>query len=358
VTPPAGGDAVEGRLVVRRPTGFTLDVRLTLPAGRTVALLGPNGAGKSTAVRALAGLRPLDDGHLAFGSAVWDDPGKGLFLPPEARRIGVVFQDGVLFPHLSAEENVAFGLRARSDSPEEARAVARRWLDRVGLGDAGPRRPSDLSGGEAQRVALARALATDPEVLLLDEPLSALDVHARGGVRRLLEEHLSAFTGPRLLITHDPDEAFQLAAEIHVLEGGRITQSGSADDLRFRPRTPYAAEMGGTNLVPGRARSGLVDTGSLTLQVPAASTDGPVRLAIRPSAVAVHSDRPVGSPRNTWSTVLERVDEVGGRVRLRTGDPLRLMVEVTRSARDELALERGTMVWLAVKATDIGVEAG
>jgi len=350
--------AVEGRLVVRRPGGFTLDVSLALPPGRTVALLGPNGAGKSTAVRALAGLRPLDDGRLAFGSTVWDDPGKGLFTPPEARRIGVVFQEGVLFPHLSTEENVAFGLQARGHPPEEARSVARGWLERVGLGGRRDGRPRDLSGGEAQRVALARALATDPQVLLLDEPLSALDVHARGGVRRLLEEHLSAFPGPRLLITHDPDEAFQLADEIHVLEGGRITQSGSADDLRFRPRTPYAAELGGTNLVTGQARSGVVDTGSLALQVAEAATDGPVRLAIRPSAVAVHSDRPAGSPRNSWSTVLERVDEVGGRVRLRTGDPLRLMVEVTPSARDELALERGAIVWLAVKATDIGVEAG
>ncbi|RPI23314.1 MAG: ATP-binding cassette domain-containing protein, partial [Actinobacteria bacterium] len=169
------GEGLEAALVVRRG-GFTLDLSLSIPPGATVALLGPNGAGKSTAVAALAGLLPLDEGRIRLAGETLDDPEQDVFVPPEARRVGVVFQDYLLFPHLNVVENVAFGLRSRRVGKEESLARAGEWMDRMGLSALGQRKPGDLSGGQAQRVALARALVIEPDLLLLDEPLSALDV--------------------------------------------------------------------------------------------------------------------------------------------------------------------------------------
>lgn len=350
---------LRAHLVVGRGDGFTLDLRLTLLPGRTVALLGPNGAGKSTAVAALAGLLPLDTGRITLGERVLDDPEAGVLLPPEERRVGVVFQDALLLPHLSALENAAFGLRSRGVPRDEARHRAGEWLARVGLAGLEERRPRELSGGQAQRVALARALATEPDLLLLDEPLSALDVTTRAELRRVLAEHLAGFPGPRLLITHDPAEAFQLADEILVLEGGRVTQAGTAEEIRLRPRTPYAADLAGSNLLSGEvSQGGTVRIGGMTLQIPEPHPPGPVRISIRPNAISVHREEPGGSPRNRWRTVVERVEDQGARVRLLTGEPLPLMVEVTPGARRELGLEPGTEVWLSVKATEIGVEEG
>lgn len=246
---------LHAHIVVRRSEDFALDLGLSIPSGRTVALLGPNGAGKTTAVSSLAGLLPIDSGRIELVGTVLDDPERDLLVAPEDRRVGVVFQDQLLFPHMSALENVAFGLRSRGMTRDEARSRACAWMDRVGLGGFESRRPGELSGGQAQRIALARALATDPDLLLLDEPLSALDVTSRAELRLLLSEHLSAFDGPRLLITHDPTEAFQLADEIHVIEHGRVTQTGTAADIRMRPRTPYAADLGGSNLLRATQRT-------------------------------------------------------------------------------------------------------
>ncbi len=347
---------LEARLVVRRPEGFVVDLELSIPAGRTVALLGPNGAGKSTTVAALAGLLPLDEGRVALNGTVLDDPQAGRFVPPEARKVGVVFQDHLLFPHMTVLENVAFGLRSRGTPHGEAAERAKAWLERVGLPELAGRRPPRISGGQAQRVALARALAPEPELLLLDEPLSALDVSRRAEIRGLLAEHLEAFPGPRLLITHEPLEAFRLADEIHVLEAGRVTQSGSADDIRLRPRTDYAADLSGTNLLRGTAGNGTVRCGELELSTAEPRIRGPVRISIPATAVAVHRERPQGSPRNRWQTVLQQVESHGPRVRLLAGPPLPLVVEVTPGAVQELALVPGAEVWLAVKATEIGVE--
>lgn len=345
-----------GSIAVRRSDEFLLSVELEIPAGRTVALLGPNGSGKSTTVAAVAGLLPIDSGRVSLNDAVLDDPERGLFVPPEERRVGVVFQDYLLFPHLTVLDNVAFGLRSVHVAKEEAARRSCEWLERLGLQGLERREPRDLSGGQAQRVALARALVTEPDLLLLDEPLAALDVTTRTELRRTLDEHLSAFVGPKLLITHDPMEAFLLADNIHIIEDGRITQSGTADEIRLQPRTRYAADLAGSNLISGIASNGHVDTGAIELRIVDEAVVGPVLLTVHPTAIAVHAHRPDGSPRNTWETTVDRIEDLGNRVRLRTAAPLPLAVEVTEAAREELGLEVGSRLWVAFKATEIGVQ--
>ncbi|MDQ1398038.1 MAG: molybdate transport system ATP-binding protein, partial [Acidimicrobiaceae bacterium] len=235
--------------------GFSLDVALTIEAGRTTAIVGPNGAGKTTLLRTLAGLRALSAGRIELGGTVFDEPATDTYVPPEDRPVGVVFQDDLLFPHLDALDNVAFGLRTRGHRRAEARSLSAAWLDRVGLAGREHARPAELSGGQAQRVALARALAPNPGLLLLDEPLAALDTTTRNEVRRDLLHHLATFAGVRLLITHDPVDAAVLADHIIVLDRGRIAQSGTPLEITTRPRTPWVAALTGTNLFTGTATS-------------------------------------------------------------------------------------------------------
>ena len=342
---------------VDRGESFQLNISLSIPPGRTVALLGPNGAGKSTAVAALAGLLPVDRGLITLAGVTLDEPDRGLFVPPEARRVGVVFQDYLLFPHMTVIENVAFGLRSRGVTREDSMARAGDWLERMDMAGHARRKPGDLSGGQAQRVTLARALATEPDLLLLDEPLSALDVTTRVQLRRVLAEHLEVFPGPRLFITHDPTEAFLIADEIHIIEEGRVTQFGTGEDIRLRPRSSYAADLAGSNLIRGSARNGVVDTGTHLLHIADHDITGAVLATVRPAAISVHLREPEGSPRNAWSTVVDLVEHLGERVRLRTGAPLGLAVEVTADAASALSLVAGTQVWVSIKATEITVES-
>lgn len=341
---------------VRRSERFALDLKLDIEAGETVALLGPNGAGKSTAVSAISGLLAVDSGRIELASTLLDSPEDGIFVPAEERSIGVVFQDYLLFPHLTVLENVSFGLRSRGLPTAECTKRSRSFLQKLGIHELEHRKPGDLSGGQSQRVALARALVTEPRVLLLDEPLAALDVTTRSELRHTLDDHLEAFVGPKLLITHEPTEAFLLADRIHVLEEGTVTQSGTADDIRLHPRTPYAADLAGHNLVIGVARDGVVTTGERDLQIADYSIEGAVVATIHPTAISLHPSRPEGSQRNSWATTVDRIEQLGSRVRLRTGSPLPLTVEVTDSARSELALEPGSRVWVAFKATEVGVQ--
>ncbi len=347
-----GGLSADIRL--RRSESFQLTLSLEIEPGRTSALLGPNGAGKSTAVAALAGLVPIDSGRIELDGVVLD--GDGLFVPAESRRIGVVFQDYLLFGHLSVLDNVGFGLRSRGLPRDESRQRARDWLGRTGLSGMEDRRPADLSGGQAQRVALARALVTEPDLLLLDEPLAALDVTTRTSLRHALAEHLSEFAGPRLLITHDPTEAFLLADDVHIIEDGSITQVGTPDDILLRPRTAYAADLAGSNLLAGVATGGMVEAGGRQVHIADDGISGRVLLTIHPTAISVHMDKPEGSPRNSWATTVERVEHLGSRTRLRTAAPVPLTVEVTEGSRGELGIGQGSRVWVAFKATEVGVE--
>jgi molybdate transport system ATP-binding protein len=316
---------------------FQLDVTLAAEAGEVVAVLGPNGAGKSTLLRVLAGL--VGGGHVTLDGASLDG------LPPEKRPIGVVFQDYLLFPHLSVRDNVGFGA---------TREAADRWLERVGLADRGGARPSELSGGQAQRVALARALATEPTLLLLDEPLAALDVRTRSEIRRDLHHHLVDFPGVTVLVTHDPVDAFALADRIVVVEAGRVTQDGTPADVAARPRSDYVAELVGTNLVRGESRGGVVTTPTGTL-VAATSVEGPVLAVVPPSAVALHRSHPEGSPRNVWAGRITALDRLVDRVHVRVDAPVPLTAAVTPAAVADLDLAVGGDVWLSVKATEIEV---
>jgi molybdate transport system ATP-binding protein len=334
---------------------FELDVDLNVEQGEVVAVLGPNGAGKTSLLRGLAGLMPLDSGRVALDGVVLEEPAAGVFEPPERRPIAMVFQDYLLFPHLSVLENVAFGLRSRGTSRSDATASAHRWLERVGLLTEAQRKPGSLSGGQAQRVALARALATNPALLLLDEPMAALDASTRVALRRDLRRHLESFRGVRLLVTHDPVEAMAMADRLLILEQGRVLQSGSPSEVTQHPRSRYVADLVGLNLFRGRASHDiitLVDGGSLTA---AGADDGDVFAVVHPRTVALYRTRPDGTPRNVWEGRAVDLDFQGDRVRVRLEGTPAIVAEVTPAAVRELSLDRGDPVWVVVKATEVNV---
>jgi molybdate transport system ATP-binding protein len=350
------GSTLDARVVVRQGS-FELDVALTAVPGEVLAVLGPNGAGKSTLLRALAGLAPLTAGEVRLGGRLLDDARTGVHVSTEDRRMGVVFQDYLLFPHLTALDNVAYGLRARGVRRAAARHKALSWLDRVGLAGYAGSRPRQLSGGQAQRVALARALVLEPGLLLLDEPLAALDAGTRLRLRTDLRRHLTSYGGPAIVVTHDPVEAMVLADRLVVLEAGRVAQTGAPADVARHPRTDYVANLVGVNLYRGTARDGRVDLaggGALLTADPA--TAGPVYVALRPSAVAVHRRPPVpGSPRNTWTGTVSGLEAVGDRIRVAVAGSPPVFADITPAAAAELELATADQVWLTVKAAELVV---
>jgi molybdate transport system ATP-binding protein len=330
-------------------------VGLRVEPGQVVALLGPNGAGKTTALRALAGLLPLTEGRVVLEGQVLEDTARRVRVAAERRPVGMVFQDYLLFPHLSALENVAFGLRSRGVRRAAARRAAGAWLERLGLSSAADARPGALSGGQQQRVALARALATDPRMLLLDEPLSALDVSIRAEVRRDLRRHLREFSGVNLMVTHDPLEAIALADRLIVIEQGRVVQAGTPAEVTEHPRSQYVADLVGVNLLRGRASGNAVEVeGGGRLEVVGPGV-GDVLAVIPPRSVSLWRSRPVGSPRNVWTGRATGLDLLGDRVRVRVEGRPSLVAEVTPAAIAELQLAEGTEVWVSVKATEVSV---
>ncbi len=339
-----------------RVGGLDLDAALDVPTGETVVLLGPNGAGKSTLVRALAGLLAVAEGRVVLDGDVLEDTAAGVRVPPEQRPTGVVFQDGLLFPHLSLLDNVAFGLRSRGMSRQDAHRAATAWLDRVSLAGRAHERPDGLSGGEAQRVALARALVTEPRLLLLDEPFSALDAEARAALRRDLRHHLASYAGTRLLVTHDPVEALTLADRLVVLEAGRVTQAGTPEEISRRPLSRWVAELVGVNLFRGRAHGATVTLPNGGAIVSADScADGDVCAVVHPHAVALHLRAPEGSPRNAWQGTVEEIDPALDRVRVRVAAAVPVVAEITPGALADLGLAEGSPVWATVKATEVDV---
>jgi len=345
---------LEARVVVSLGT-LQLDASLDAPAGETIVVLGPNGAGKTTLLRVLAGLHALDAGRVTVDGAAVDDPGTGAWTPAERRPIGFVFQDHALFPHLSALENVAFGLRARGVRRADARRRARAWLERVGMASHAGARPGSLSGGQAQRVALARALVVEPSVLLLDEPLAALDATARISTRRELRRHLGEHDGARVVVTHDPVDAMTLGDRVVVLEGGRVVQAGSLADLREHPRSRYVADLVGVNLYRGVAHRGRITLPADGELVATADASGDVFAVVHPRAVALHRREPEGTPRNVWAGTVDHLDVEGDRVRVIVAGRVPVTAEVTPAAVTELELTAGAAVWASVKATEINV---
>jgi molybdate transport system ATP-binding protein len=344
------GDAAHGT--------FELRVDLHVDDGETLAVLGPNGAGKSTLLRVLAGLVAIDAGSVTIGGRLVDDPAAEIFVPAEQRGVGFVFQDYLLFPHLSVIDNVAFGLRARGVRRGAARERAARLLSDVGLAGKAAARPRELSGGEAQRVAFLRAAAIEPVLFLLDEPLAALDVQTRAEMRAALRRSLAVIGGARILVTHDPVDALTLADRLLILEGGRVVQSGTTPEIVAHPRSSYVADLVGMNLYHGRADGEVVHVDS----VPAGATlttvephDGPVLAIIAPHSVFVYPECPHGSARNVWPGTIATIDRLGARVRIRIDGAFPIVAEVTPAAVETLDLREGTSVWAAVKATDIDV---
>ncbi|MFJ2239771.1 ABC transporter ATP-binding protein [Streptomyces sp. NPDC087859] len=344
--PPAPDDnGLHAHLIVTHPT-FHLDITLTAAPGEVVALLGPNGAGKTTALRALAGLTPLTAGHLRLDGTDLDRT------PPESRPVGVVFQDYLLFPHLTALDNIAFGPRCQGATKAEARRQATEWLTRMGLGDHATAKPRSLSGGQAQRVALARALATHPRLLLLDEPLAALDARTRLEVRSQLRRHLADFEAVAVLVTHDPLDAMVLADRLVVIEHGQVVQEGTPSDIARHPRTDYIAQLVGLNLYKGRSEGHTVHLEAGPDITTTEHLTGEAFVAFPPSAVTLYRDRPTGSSaRNLWRCEVAGLETHGDQIRADLTGELPLAADLTTVAAAELDLHPGAEIWAAVKAT-------
>jgi molybdate transport system ATP-binding protein len=355
---------LDAAVTVSRP-GFTLDVALTAAPGEVLAVLGPNGAGKSTLLDVLAGLLHADTGHVRVGGATLTDVGARVHVPPHRRGVGLLAQQALLFPHLSALANVAFGPLAQGVPHRTADARARELLAAVDAELLADRRPAQLSGGQQQRVALARALAAGPGLLLLDEPLAALDVDAAPGMRALLRRTVRDGDRTAVLVTHSALDALVLADRVVVLAAGRVVEQGPTREVLARPRSPFAARIAGLDLVPGtacpdglRTADGLVVAGRGVEVV-----DGEPAVAVfPPAAVAVFAERPHGSPRNVVRVRLAAVEPHGDLVRLRAGvrdgSPAwaeGLAADVTPAALLDLPAEPGAEVWFAVKATEVTI---
>lgn len=350
------------RAVVERRS---LDVDFDIAAGEVLAVLGANGAGKSTTLHAIAGLIAPDVGRVQIGDRVVTDTAAGVQVATHARRVGLLLQDPLLFPHLSVEANVAFGPRSmRRSSRTAARAAARRWLAEVDAEDLAGRRPRQLSGGQAQRVALARALAADPDVLLLDEPLTGLDVSAATAMRKVLRRVLTRESRCAVLITHDLLDVLTLADRVLVLESGKIVESGSTAAILAVPKSRFAARFAGVNLIGGTAgERGAITTAwnARWYGTPADDvvTGGPAVAVFSPSAVAVYRGEPHGSPRNTVAVTVAELDSRGPGIRVRAeeqpdGAP-GLAADITADSAAELRLAPGERVFFSVKAQEVAV---
>jgi molybdate transport system ATP-binding protein len=349
-------------------TERNLDVQFSVPAGEVLAVLGPNGAGKSTALHVVAGLVRPDEGLVRLGDRVLTDTARGVNVATHQRRVGLLLQDPLLFPHLSVGANVAFGPhtgRRRFRAPHaQAKASALDWLREVDAGQLADRRPRQLSGGQAQRVAIARALAAEPEVLLLDEPLAGLDVAAAAAIRAVLRTVVNRNQRAVVLITHDLLDVFTLADRVLVLEAGRIAETGPAAQVLAAPRSHFGARIAGVNLVNGTiAADGTLHAGSgahwhgMTAET---LTTGQGAIAVfPPAAVAVSREQPHGSPRNTVAVTVAELDSRGPAVRVRSEDQPDgapgLAADITVEAAAELCLMPGEQVWFAVKAQEVAV---
>src|SRR5271166_159108 len=350
-----------------------LDVEFSVSAGEVLAVLGPNGAGKSTALHVIAGLVRPDAGLVRLGDRVLTDTATGVNVPTHDRRVGLLLQDPLLFPHLSVADNVAFGPRSRRKrsgmfARARDRSGALHWLHVVDAEQFADRKPRQLSGGQAQRVAIARALAAEPNVLLLDEPLTGLDVAAAAAIRAVLRSVVTWSGCAVILITHDLLDVFTLADRVLVLESGKISEIGPVAEVLTAPRSHFGARIAGVNLVNGligsdgmlHARSGAHWHGTPAQELGQELAKGQDAIAVfAPTAVAVYRDPPHGSPRNTVEVTVAELDTRGPAVLVRgpeqpDGAP-GLAAEITVDAAAELRLTPGDRVWFSVKALEVAL---
>jgi molybdate transport system ATP-binding protein len=327
----------------------TFRLELSLEVGSTVALVGPSGAGKSTVLNTIAGLVKPAAGRISCDEEIWFDADRGVFVRPEDRRVGLVFQDYALFPHLTVRQNIEYARRHPADE----------YLERFQIGHLQGARPGALSGGERQRVALARALARDPEILLLDEPLSALDAHTKVDVRAELQELLAGLEIPTLLVTHDFEDAAALADQVGVIVEGRLRQTGTPADLVAHPADPFVASFTGANLLHGQPDGAEANTTRVRLEdgTVISTTDhgeGAVTLAVYPWDVTISRTRPDDSATNVIAGSITAVTELGNRARVTIGP---LSAEITVDSLRRLGLEHGQHAFASFKATGTRIVA-
>jgi molybdate transport system ATP-binding protein len=338
-----------------------LDIDITVADHERIAILGPNGAGKSTMLAVLAGILKPDSGRAELDGRILFDLGarSRRWVPPYARSVSLLAQDPLLFPHLSVLDNVAFGPRAAAQRTRQARSTASHWLEEVGAAEFADRKPAQLSGGQAQRVAIARALAANPRLLLLDEPMAALDVGAAPLLRRVLRRVLAERSA--IIVTHDPLDALLLTQRVLVLDHGRVVEAGPTADVLRHPRTAFTARIAGLNMILGTAEtSGVRHAGGQLIEgVQRTRTllGEPAIAVFPPSAVSVYLDHPHGSPRNTVPVIITefepRDDQVRVRADTRTGQTL--TADVTTPVIGELDLYPGKEVFYSVKATAVTI---
>ncbi|BBY60786.1 sulfate/molybdate ABC transporter ATP-binding protein [Mycolicibacterium sarraceniae] len=342
------------------------EVAFEVAAGEVLAILGPNGAGKSTTLHVIAGLLAPDTGLVRLGGHALTDTSAGIQVATHDRRVGLLLQDPLLFPHLSVQANVEFAPRSRRAGRAVARGSAATWLAEVGLADLAGRKPSQLSGGQAQRVAIARALAAEPEVLLLDEPLAGLDVAVAASVRALLRRVCSARGRATVLITHDLLDVLTLADRVLVLEDGGVAEIGPIADVLAAPRSMFGARIAGVNVVRGvrdgaeslRAADGTHWHGR---QGADPIAEGGLVAVFSPAAVAVYRELPHGSPRNSVQIRVAELDADGARVRVRAAEQADgapgLAADITAESAAGLRLAAGDTVWFTVKAQEVALHA-
>jgi molybdate transport system ATP-binding protein len=346
------------------------DVEFAVSAGEVLAVLGPNGAGKSTTMHLISGLVRPDSGLVRLGDRVLTDTDAGVFVPTYDRRVGLLLQDPLLFPHLSAAANVAFAPRARRGrrgGRAAAKQVAQHWLAEVDATQFSDRRPRQLSGGQAQRVAIARALAGKPDVLLLDEPMAGLDVAAAASIRALLRRVLASDGRAAVLVTHDVLDVLTLADRVMVIEAGRIAEIGGTAEVLSAPRSSFGARIAGVNLVKGtldaagalQAVSGASWHGTVA-GGPDAAAPGQAAVAVfTPAAVAVFQERPQGSPRNVVEVTVAELDSRGAAIRVRAASQADgapgLAADITPDAAADLRVLPGMRLWFAVKAQEVTI---
>lgn len=339
---------LDARVILNRDS-LTLDVELQLQHGEVIAVLGPNGAGKTSLLHALLGWLELESGWIMVDGEVIDSPDTDSYVPPQHRPFGMVFQDGLLFPHMSVEKNILFGAGKDFNLKPLAESLqANELLAKF---------PSELSAGERQRAAIARSLAARPKVLFLDEPFSALDIQGKRRGRSLLKEALAIGVSGCLIVTHDLVDAFTLADRVMIIEGGKLTQFDVPDRIRSRPGSEWIADLVGWNYYEGIGEGSVVTLPhGTTIFTAQDDLDGPTSISINPASVSIFKSQPSGSPRNSWLSSIKNIEILNGRARVSLVGEIDICADITTAAANELRQSISSEVWVSVKATEVDTQ--